>query len=128
MLYWRVPSGWRPAVLAAAGAALAAWGALLAWLALICGPRWRRPALARQLGLAGLLLAFALYQYAKAWHALAAYLGFAFLLRTLPAPLANCLMALWSALLLAALWLAEPLSNGLGFRYAQLSAVVTFGY
>jgi D-alanyl-lipoteichoic acid acyltransferase DltB (MBOAT superfamily) len=89
LLYWRVPSGWRPAILAAAGAALlardgwpllAAWGALLAWLALICGPRWRRPALARQLGLAGLLLAFALYQYAKAWHALAAYLGFAFVL------------------------------------------------
>jgi hypothetical protein len=45
---------------------------------------------------------------------------YSFLLRTLPAPLANCLMALWYALLLAALWLAEPLSNGLAFRYAQI--------
>ncbi len=43
-----------------------------------------------------------------------------FLLRTLPAPLANCLMALWYGLLLLALWLAEPLVNGIGFRYGQI--------
>ncbi|WP_426195811.1 MBOAT family O-acyltransferase [Massilia sp. DWR3-1-1] len=87
LLYWRVPARWRPGVLSAAGAlllaqdgwsGLAAWGALMAWLGLVCGPRWRRPALARQLGLTGIVLAFALYQYAKAEHALAPYLGFAF--------------------------------------------------
>jgi hypothetical protein len=43
-----------------------------------------------------------------------------FLLRTLPAPLANCLMTLWYTLLLLALWLAEPLSDGSGFRYGQI--------
>ncbi len=89
VLYWGLPARWRPAILSAAGAVLLAqdgwpsllvWCALLAWLALICGPRWRHPALVTKLGLAGLLLAFALYQYAKAWHALAAYLGFAFVM------------------------------------------------
>ncbi len=87
LLYWSVAAAWRPAVLSAAGAALVAhdgwssllaWSALVAWLAVLCGPRWQRAALVKNIGLAGLLLGFGLYQYAKAWHGMAAYLGFAF--------------------------------------------------
>lgn len=87
VLYWRLPAPWRPWLLVAAGSALlwhdgwaslAAWSALLAWLAFICGPQWRRPAPMQALGLAGVLLAFIAYQYAKASHNLAAYLGYAF--------------------------------------------------
>ncbi|MGK5060711.1 MBOAT family O-acyltransferase [Janthinobacterium sp. LB2P49] len=86
-LYWRLPSAWRPYLLASCGgvllchdgwASVAAWGALLAWLALISGPQWKRPALMQTVGLAGVLLAFIAYQYAKASHGLLAYLGYAF--------------------------------------------------
>ena len=86
-LYWRLPPAWRPWLLALGGALLlghdgwssmAAWSALLAWLVFICGPQWRRPAMMQTLGLAGVLLAFIVYQYAKASHGLAAYLGYAF--------------------------------------------------
>src|SRR5450830_486967 len=86
-LYWRLPPAWRPWLLALGGAMLlghdgwssvAAWSALLAWLTFICGPQWRRPAMMQTLGLAGVLLAFIAYQYAKASHGLAAYLGYAF--------------------------------------------------
>lgn len=87
VLYWRAPQAWRPWLLACGGAALvvhdswasvAAWTALLAWLAVVCGPRWRQPAWVKGLGLAGLLVAFSAYQYSKASHALAPLLGFAF--------------------------------------------------
>jgi hypothetical protein len=86
-LYWRLPPAWRPWLLTLGGAILlghdgwssvAAWSALLAWLAFTCGPQWRRPALMQTLGLAGVMLAFIAYQYAKTSHGLAAYLGYAF--------------------------------------------------
>ena len=86
-LYWRLQPAWRPWLLATCGGVLlchdgwasaAAWSALLAWLALICGPQWKRPALMRTIGLAGVLLAFIAYQYAKASHGLVAWLGYAF--------------------------------------------------
>lgn len=85
--YWRLPPAWRPWMLAGGGAAMlihdgwasvAAWSALLCWLALVCAPRWGRPIWVQRLGLAALLMAFAAYQYAKAAHALAPLLGFAF--------------------------------------------------
>lgn len=87
ILYWRSPPAWRPALLAAGGAAMlihdgwasvAAWSALLCWLALVCASRWARPIWIQRLGLAALFVAFAAYQYAKASHALAPLLGFAF--------------------------------------------------
>lgn len=87
VLYWRLPAGWRPCLLIACGGALiahegwhtlSAWGGLLAWLALICGPRWERKALVQTIGLAGLLLGFAMYQYLKASWDLPFYVGFAF--------------------------------------------------
>lgn len=87
VLYWLLPQVWRPWLLTAAGClllvhdgwtSLLVWVALIAWLALICGPGWRRHALVQKIGLAGLLIAFAGYQYAKAWQGLLPYLGFAF--------------------------------------------------
>lgn len=87
VLYWRIPVTWRPWLLVVGGVALlchdgwssvAAWAVLLAWLALICAPRWQRRELMQNLGLAGVLLGFFAYQYAKASHGLAAYLGYAF--------------------------------------------------
>ena len=86
-LYWRLQPAWRPWLLTTCGGVLlchdgwasaAAWSALLAWLTLICGPQWKRPALMRTIGLAGVLLAFIAYQYAKASHGLVAWLGYAF--------------------------------------------------
>lgn len=86
-LYWTLATHRRAWLLAAGGAllllldgwaTLLAWSGLLAWLALICGPRWPRPALAQNIGLAGLLLIFFIYQYCKAWHGLLPYFGFAF--------------------------------------------------
>src|SRR5471032_1557741 len=87
VLYWRVPPTWRSWLLAAGGSVLlwhdgwpsvAAWATLLVWLSIICGPQWRRHTMVRTLGLAGVLLAFITYQYAKASHGLVAYLGYAF--------------------------------------------------
>ncbi len=87
--YWLLPRAWRPALLIAAGAALIVqdgwfsllvWAALLGWLGVILLPRWRRPQRMQQLGLAGLLLIFFVYQYGKAANLFAATLGFAFVL------------------------------------------------
>jgi D-alanyl-lipoteichoic acid acyltransferase DltB (MBOAT superfamily) len=87
LLYWRLPSGWRPWLLASGGAmllwhdgwsTLAAWIGLLAWLALICGPGWRHRQLMQTVGLVGVLLAFITYQYAKAQHDMLAWMGYAF--------------------------------------------------
>lgn len=87
LAYWLAPHGWRPWVLACGGvlmvahdgwASLAAWTVLLGWLTLACGPRRHRPAWIQQLGLAGLLAAFSLYQYSKAAHAFGPLLGFSF--------------------------------------------------
>lgn len=87
LVYWRLPSGWRTWLLAACGVFLlaydgwisvAAWSTLLAWLALICGPQWQRQALMKAIGLAGVLLAFVAYQYAKANNSIVAFLGYAF--------------------------------------------------
>lgn len=86
-MYWCVPRHWRPWLLAGSACllllydswhTLLAWSAMAGWLALACGPRWHHPALFQKLGLAGILLSFVLYQYAKASHGLAPYLGFAF--------------------------------------------------
>lgn len=86
-LYWRMPLAWRPWFLATCGIALlcndgwssvAAWAGLLVWVALICGPQWQRPVLMQTIGLAGVMLGFIAYQYAKANHSLTAYLGYAF--------------------------------------------------
>lgn len=87
VLYWRLPALWRPWLLAAGGAlllwhdgwcTLASWTALLFWLAVICGPDWRHRQLMQTVGLAGVLLAFVTYQYAKAEHELVAWMGYAF--------------------------------------------------
>lgn len=87
LLYWRLPSAWRPWLLAAVGSillvqdswsSLAAWTGLLLWVALICGPQWQRQSAMRAVGLAGVLLMFGAYQYGKASHALLAWIGFAF--------------------------------------------------
>jgi D-alanyl-lipoteichoic acid acyltransferase DltB (MBOAT superfamily) len=87
LLYWRLPSAWRPWLLAAGGgvllahdgwSSLAAWTGLLLWVALICGPQWQRQSAMRTVGLAGVLLMFGAYQYGKASHGLLAWIGFAF--------------------------------------------------
>lgn len=43
-----------------------------------------------------------------------------FLLRMMPAPLANILMALWYGALLLLVWLKFPAAAGLAFRYGQM--------
>lgn len=86
-LYWRLAVAWRPWLLMAGGVALVAhdgwpsliaWTGLLLWVALICGPRWQRRSAVQAVGLAGVLLMFGAYQFAKASHGLVAWLGFAF--------------------------------------------------
>jgi hypothetical protein len=43
-----------------------------------------------------------------------------FLLRMLPAPLANLLMACWYGALLLSLWLTAPSALNLAFRYGEM--------
>lgn len=45
---------------------------------------------------------------------------YTFLLRSLPVPLANLIMALWYGGLLMMLWLKLPDALGVGFRYGQI--------
>ncbi|MET0323028.1 MAG: MBOAT family O-acyltransferase [Duganella sp.] len=87
VIYWRIPTAWRPWLLAASGVlllahdswvTLAAWTGLLLWAVLMCAPRWQRKTVMRTVGLAGVLLAFGAYQFGKASHELDAWLGFAF--------------------------------------------------
>ena len=87
--YWLLPRAWRPCLLAMAGSllivqdswfSLFAWLGLVAWLGLILLPAWAHRLPVQRLGLIGLFLLFAAYQYGKATHALVPSLGFAFVI------------------------------------------------